>query len=133
MKNRISKQPSSVRSKRYVQEQRARMTAARDPSVSAMYDSREWAILRAQVKRDADGRCQWAHCVAEGSCVDHKQPHRGNRGMFFSRSNLWLLCKRHHDKKTARFDGGFGNERRTLADGVAIWPAAGPPYNNRKR
>jgi 5-methylcytosine-specific restriction protein A len=121
-----------MHSVRYLKEQRARMQLTRDPKVSAMYDSREWFILRAQVKRDADGRCQWPNCTASGVCVDHRNPHRGDRALFFSRANLWLLCKTHHDKKTARFDGGFGNARKTLADGVAIWPAAGPPRDYHK-
>lgn len=114
MRNRISRNPASKHSERYLQEQRKRMHAMRDPVVTAMYESEAWQVLRAQVRRDALGRCQWPGCRVEGLCVDHREPHRGNRELFFSRANLWFLCKSHHDKKTARFDGGFGNARKRM-------------------
>ena len=33
--------------------------------------------------------------------VDHVQPHRGDLGLFFDRSNLQALCKPCHSRKTA--------------------------------
>ena len=41
--------------------------------------------------------------------VDHIVPHRGNRDLFWDESNWQALCKRCHDVKTTREDGGFGN------------------------
>lgn len=40
--------------------------------------------------------------------VDHKTPHRGDRELFFDRSNWQALCKSCHSRKTARevFHGG---------------------------
>ena len=114
MQNRVNKQPAAAHSKRFTQEKQARIHANRDPIVTAMYESPEWQALRARVRREAQGRCQWPGCTQAGLCVDHIEPHKGNRGLFFSRVNLWLLCKLHHDRKTCRYDGGFGNARRPL-------------------
>lgn len=58
------------------------------------------------------------HCLAEGivtasTVTDHIIPHRGDMVLFWASETNWqALCKRHHDKKTAREDGGFGNARR---------------------
>ena len=41
--------------------------------------------------------------------VDHIVSHKGNRELFWDRSNWQGLCKRCHSIKTAREDGGFGN------------------------
>jgi Restriction endonuclease len=59
-------------------------------------------------------------CAREGALtpatvVDHIQPHRGNQEMFWGVTNWQSLCKRHHDIKTVKEDGGFGNQRK---DGV---------------
>lgn len=42
--------------------------------------------------------------------ADHIKPHRGVRSMFCDLDNLQGLCKPCHDTKTAREDGGFGND-----------------------
>lgn len=54
------------------------------------------------------------HCESEGriepaSEVDHIIPHRGDMSLFWDQSNWQPLCKRHHSRKTAAEDGGFGN------------------------
>jgi 5-methylcytosine-specific restriction protein A len=41
--------------------------------------------------------------------VDHIVPHKGNLDLFYDYDNLQPLCKRCHDAKTVREDGGFGN------------------------
>ena len=48
-------------------------------------------------------------CEAEGrysraTVVDHIQPHRGDRELFWDQSNWQPLCKAHHDKKTGLED-----------------------------
>jgi 5-methylcytosine-specific restriction enzyme A len=53
-------------------------------------------------------------CSAEGrqvqaTVVDHVRPHKGDMVLFWDKSNWRASCKRHHDSKTAREDGGFGN------------------------
>lgn len=45
--------------------------------------------------------------------VDHIVPHKGDQGLFWDTSNWQSLCKPHHDAKTAREDGGFGNAVQT--------------------
>lgn len=54
------------------------------------------------------------HCAAQGvdhpaTVTDHVIPHRGDHALFWDPANHQPLCKRHHDQKTAREDGGFGN------------------------
>ncbi|HZG83844.1 HNH endonuclease signature motif containing protein [Paenibacillus sp.] len=53
------------------------------------------------------------HCQDEGfltpaTVVDHVIPHRGDQDLFWDSNNWQPLCKRHHDIKTAKEDGGFG-------------------------
>lgn len=52
-------------------------------------------------------------CMKEGrltpsKVVDHIIPHKGNKVLFWDKSNWQALCKRCHDKKTAKEDGGWG-------------------------
>jgi len=51
--------------------------------------------------------------------VDHIVPHRGDRALFWDTSNWQPLCKPHHDAKTAREDGGFGNRASSAPGGGA--------------
>src|SRR4051794_6169557 len=65
------------------------------------------------VKHPWCARCmadKWEHHTAQ--VVDHKQPHRGDLGLFWDSSNWQPLCKECHDRKTAREDGGFGRARK---------------------
>lgn len=81
------------------------------------YQSREWKQLRKEHLSEnpycemciAEGK-RLAQCV--GNVVDHRIPHKGQRGLFASPSNLRTLCKPHHSSKTCREDGGFGNRVR---------------------
>ena len=50
-----------------------------------------------------------AVCGRLATVVDHIVPHKGNMDLFWDSSNHQPLCKRCHDIKTAREDGGFGN------------------------
>lgn len=52
-------------------------------------------------------------CLREGQIVaaevvDHIIPHRGDERLRKDEANWQSLCKRCHDQKTAREDGGFG-------------------------
>jgi len=54
-----------------------------------------------------------AHCLIDGlaieaTVVDHIIPHKGNQQLFWDESNWQSLCKRCHDIKTVKDDGGFG-------------------------
>ena len=46
--------------------------------------------------------------LRETTVVDHIIPHKGNMKLFWDRANHQALCKRCHDSKTAKQDGGFG-------------------------
>ncbi len=53
-------------------------------------------------------------CQAEGKTVaaevvDHIVPHKGDYSLFWDEKNWQPLCKRHHDIKTVKEDGGFGS------------------------
>lgn len=43
--------------------------------------------------------------------VDHITPHKGNPVLFWNQDNWQGLCHSCHSVKTAKEDGGFGNER----------------------
>lgn len=82
-----------------------------------LYRSAAWKRLRVEVLADAQ-RCATPKCVQPPTVVDHVRPHRGDQELFFDRSNLQPMCKRCHDRKTAKFDGGFGrvpNHRGEIA------------------
>ncbi|MDW3204587.1 MAG: HNH endonuclease signature motif containing protein [Alphaproteobacteria bacterium] len=56
-------------------------------------------------------------CEAEGrvtpaTVVDHIVPHKGDRALFWDRSNWQAGCETCHNRKTAREDGGFGRTPR---------------------
>lgn len=56
------------------------------------------------------------HCKASGRVtaatdLDHIIPHRGDKVLFWERSNWQGLCHPCHSVKTATEDGGFGNAR----------------------
>ena len=44
--------------------------------------------------------------------TDHVIPYKGDMDLFWDRSNWQALCFMHHNRKTAREDGGFGNAKR---------------------
>lgn len=58
------------------------------------------------------------HCLAKGlveaaAVVDHIDPHKGDMVKFWDSENNWQsLCSACHNRATALFDGGFGNERK---------------------
>jgi 5-methylcytosine-specific restriction protein A len=41
--------------------------------------------------------------------VDHRKPHKGNMELFWDESNHQALCEFCHNRKTAKFDGGFAH------------------------
>jgi 5-methylcytosine-specific restriction enzyme A len=44
--------------------------------------------------------------------LDHIEPHRGNRELFWNPANHQGLCEGCHNRKTVEFDGGFGRQRK---------------------
>ena len=51
-------------------------------------------------------RCAELGLIVEASVVDHIEPHRGDRCLFWDRDNWQSLCKRCHDRKTGSEDRG---------------------------
>jgi 5-methylcytosine-specific restriction endonuclease McrA len=77
-----------------------------DPCQS-WYTSRKWRALRWQVLTEQLFTCQWPGCgrvvvPASQAVCDHIRPHRGDPRLFWDRSNLQCLCKKHHDSAKQR-------------------------------
>lgn len=53
--------------------------------------------------------CLAADKTVPATVVDHIIPHRGDHELMWDEANWAARCKHHHDVKTAREDGGFGN------------------------
>lgn len=74
----------------------------------------EWRRARALFLSDHPicEECKREGKASAATVVDHIVPHKGNKALFWDESNWQALCKHCHDVKTAKEDGGFGNERR---------------------
>jgi 5-methylcytosine-specific restriction protein A len=48
-------------------------------------------------------------CGYPATVVDHKKPHNGDPALMYDWDNLQSMTKQCHDRKTATYDGGFGN------------------------
>lgn len=55
--------------------------------------------------------CSFRKLVVSATLVDHVHPHNGDQALFWDQSNWQSLCKTCHGMKTAKHDGGFGNNR----------------------
>lgn len=57
-------------------------------------------------------KCEQGNRLTPATVVDHIIPHKGDKTLFWDTKNHQPLCKRCHDIKTAKEDGGFGNRGR---------------------
>jgi 5-methylcytosine-specific restriction protein A len=105
MLNRVNRHPMLDRQRRAAQEYEAnrRVTVNRK-----MYQTTAWRVLRSNFLAEFP---YCAECRKPAEVVDHIKPHNGAHELFFARWNLQPLCKRCHDRKTVRHDGGFGRDR----------------------
>jgi len=71
----------------------------------------EWRALRRQHIK-AHPACVDCGLINKSNHVDHIEPHKGDRSLLLDPRNLQTKCERHHNKKTATNDGGFGNARK---------------------
>lgn len=55
--------------------------------------------------------CFGAGRLNAATAVDHIVPHKGDKKLFWDKSNWQPLCASCHSRKTATEDGGFGNAR----------------------
>lgn len=78
----------------------------RGTAASRGYDAK-WRAYRQDYLR-VNKQCRT--CGDKATVVDHIIPHKGNKGLFWTRFNHQPLCKTCHDRKTATQDGGFGNK-----------------------
>ena len=77
------------------------------------YDSK-WNIARLAFLAEHP-TCECPECVASGQplpadVVDHIIPHRGNQRLFWDTKNWQAMNHVCHNRKTARENGGFGND-----------------------
>lgn len=87
-----------------MQEQKRRGTAH-----ERGYDGK-WRTERAKFLREHPlcRECEAAGFLVAATVVDHITPHKGDKQLFWRRSNWQPLCETHHNRKTALEDGGFG-------------------------
>ncbi|MDR3591570.1 MAG: HNH endonuclease [Negativicutes bacterium] len=96
---------------RHDKKERNRHDQQRGTAASRGYGSK-WQRYRKQYLQDHP-LCISCECKGEltpANIVDHIIPHKGDQTLFWSPSNHQSLCKRCHDSKTAREDGGFRNK-----------------------
>ena len=79
-----------------------------------LYNSKRWKTGRLIFlgKHPLCEDCLLSNKTEAATVVDHVEPHGGDLKLFFNHQNWRAVCKRHHDIKTARYDGGFGNVKR---------------------
>lgn len=94
--------------------QTAAIIKSRPPASQRGYDA-EWQKLRAQhLAKQAYCQCQQCKrslSPAKADMVDHIVPHRGDDRLRLDPNNLQSMLRSHHSRKTAKYDGGFGNKR----------------------
>lgn len=94
--------------------QRERAAAADKRRASARkrgYDA-EWERARAAFLARPEHRHCCCGCGRRADTVHHHKPHRGDRTLFWDRSNWRPMAFVCHSKLTARRDGGFGNQAK---------------------
>jgi 5-methylcytosine-specific restriction protein A len=82
--------------------------AHRENSHRRGYD-RNWQKIR-RVKLSRDPICEEPGCGRLATDVDHIKPKA--QGGTNDYDNLRSNCKSHHSRKTATYDGGFGNKKK---------------------
>ena len=83
----------------------------RGSSASRGYGSR-WQAYRAAYLREHPlcAECESDGAITPATVVDHIIPHKGDAGLFWNPANHRALCKRCHDRKTAKEDGRWGKQ-----------------------
>lgn len=94
--------------------QQAAAIKARPTPAARGYDA-AWQKLRKE-HLDKQKYCQCEQCKrslspSKADMVDHIVPHRGDDRLRLDPNNLQSMLSSHHSRKTAKYDGGFGNKR----------------------
>lgn len=91
----------------------ARGTAAQRGYGSRWQKARAAFLAEHTLCECRDGGCCPNGCLRAATVVDHIVPHKGDAELFWDSARNWRsLCKRCHDRATARYDGGFGRPIR---------------------
>ena len=85
-----------------------------------VYYDRKWRKAR---KKFLERNPLCVMCLAEGKyypadVVDHIEPHRGDRDLFWGEKNWQGLCKHHHDSDKQRMEKG--GDRGIGEDGLPL-------------
>jgi len=96
---------------KHKREQQKIQDQERGSSAQRGYD-RKWRRARIRYLREHPlcVECLSKGQVAAATVVDHVIPPKGDYELFWDESNWQSLCKFHHDTKTAKEDGAFGNK-----------------------
>lgn len=97
----------------HLQQRQQQADAQRGSSTERGYDAR-WQRASKMYLREHPlcVQCQEEGRVTAATVVDHIIPHKGNYELFWDESNWQSSCKTHHDIKTAKEDGAFGNKEK---------------------
>jgi 5-methylcytosine-specific restriction enzyme A len=93
------------------QMERERSRRRREDGKKNPYNDRRWRsssknfLMRNPLCID----CSAENRVVPAAVTDHEIPHRGDMTLFWDQSNWRPRCAKHHNAKTAKQDGGFGN------------------------
>ncbi|RKN86754.1 HNH endonuclease [Paenibacillus ginsengarvi] len=93
-------------------EEHQRYDQYRESAAKRGYDSK-WRKARVGwlLKHPLCVECEKQGNVREATIVDHIRPHKGDKALFWDKTNWQSLCATCHSQKTVREDGGFGNGR----------------------
>jgi 5-methylcytosine-specific restriction enzyme A len=78
----------------------------RERSGHSLYDSKWKAAAKTFLALPEHARC--VYCGQPAGCVDHAIAHKGNRRLFWDRSNWRPSCLACNTKKGIREEGAFG-------------------------
>lgn len=97
-----------ARRKEYQRTRKASYDKRRPNSTKRLYDA-DWRRARAAflIQNPFCEECKKDKQLTPATVVDHRIPHKGNRALFWDKSNWQSLCKPHHDHKTATEDSRF--------------------------
>jgi 5-methylcytosine-specific restriction protein A len=95
---------------KHKQQDRKRVDERRGSANSRGYNYKWQKVREQELKEEPLCReCLKNNIITIATVRDHIIPHKGDPVLFWDKNNRQSLCKRCHDIKTAKEDGGFGN------------------------
>lgn len=76
----------------------------RDERSATFYQTKEWKRMRKHIFNKSHGLCDSCKergLITPGNVVDHKLPMKTHFELRLIESNLWVMCHKCHNKKTA--------------------------------